>query len=80
MDLKLIRPSYKARISGRLNPIIVQDLLPQLSLEAGQQLADNKEARFRDMGLSLTPLADCLTYWDGLILRVEESCRHQRAS
>ena len=58
--LEIDQTFYKARISGRLNPIIVQDLLPQLSLEAGQQLADNKEARFRDMGLSLTPLAGLL--------------------
>jgi beta-phosphoglucomutase len=58
--LEIDQTFYKARISGRLNPIIVQDLLPQLSLEAGQQLADNKEARFREMGLSLTPLAGLL--------------------
>jgi len=58
--LEIDQTFYKARISGRLNPIIAQDLLPQLSLEAGQQLADNKEARFREMGLSLTPLAGLL--------------------
>lgn len=58
---------YKARISGRLNPLIIQDLLPQLSFEAGRQLADFKEARFREIALSLTPLAglpDLLTWID----------------
>lgn len=58
--LEIDETFYKARISGRLNPLIVQDLLPQLSFEAGQQLADYKEARFREIGLSLTPLAGLL--------------------
>ena len=58
--LEIDQAFYKARISGRLNPLIVQDLLPQLSLEAGRQLADDKEARFREMGLSVTPLAGLL--------------------
>ncbi|MBV8886344.1 MAG: HAD family phosphatase [Chroococcidiopsidaceae cyanobacterium CP_BM_RX_35] len=47
---------YKKHISGRLNPVIIQDILPQLSLEAGQRLADEKEARFRELGLQLKPL------------------------
>lgn len=51
---------YKAHISGRLNPIIVRDLLPQLSPVEGQKLADDKEARFREIALSLTPLAGLL--------------------
>jgi beta-phosphoglucomutase len=58
--LEIDRTFYQSRISGRLNPVIVQDLLPQLSFEAGQQLADDKEARFRDIALSLTPLAGVL--------------------
>ena len=58
--LEIDQAFYKARISGRLNPVIVQDLLPQLSFEAGQQLADYKEARFREIGLSLIPLAGLL--------------------
>lgn len=40
---------YQTRISGRLNPLIVQDILPHLSLEEGQKLAEDKEARFREM-------------------------------
>ncbi len=55
--LEIDRTFYQARISGRLNPLIVQDLLPQLTSQAGQQLADDKEARFREIALSLTPLA-----------------------
>ncbi|MEW5856822.1 MAG: HAD hydrolase-like protein, partial [Cyanobacteriota bacterium] len=35
---------YKNRISGRLNPVIIQDILPQLSLAEGEQLAEAKEA------------------------------------
>jgi beta-phosphoglucomutase len=58
--LEIDRTFYQTRISGRLNPLIVQDLLPQLSAEAGKQLADDKEARFREIGLSLTPLAGLL--------------------
>ncbi len=58
--LEIDQAFYKARISGRLNALIVQDLLPQLTFEAGQQLADYKEARFREIGLSLTPLAGLL--------------------
>ena len=40
---------YQTRISGRLNPIIVQDILPHLSLEEGERFAEYKEARFREM-------------------------------
>ena len=58
--MEIDRTFYKARISGRLNPLIIQDLLPQLSFEAGRQLADCKEARFREIALSLTPLAGLL--------------------
>ena len=52
---------YQTRISGRLNPVIVQDLLPELSPEAGQQLADQKEARFRALAPLLTPLPGLMT-------------------
>ncbi len=65
--LEIDQAFYKARISGRLNPVIVQDLLPQLSVLEGQQLADRKEAQFRELGLSLTPLAglvDLLSWID----------------
>lgn len=51
---------YKARMSGRLNPAIVQDLLPQLSQESGQKFCDRKEALFREMAAELTPLPGLL--------------------
>jgi beta-phosphoglucomutase len=39
---------YKSRISGRLNPEIVKDILPQLSVTEGEKFADEKEALFRE--------------------------------
>jgi len=47
---------YKSRISGRLNPEIVKDILPQLSPEAGAVFADEKEALFRERAKNLKPL------------------------
>ncbi|MEH2211500.1 HAD family hydrolase [Nostoc sp.] len=47
---------YKSRISGRLNPEIVKDILPQLSAAEGQQFADEKEALFRKLAPHLKPL------------------------
>ncbi|MBD2102737.1 HAD family phosphatase [Leptolyngbya sp. FACHB-261] len=55
---------YKKHISGRLNPDIVRDLLPQLSLEEGLRLADRKEARFRELGTELQPLPGLLELLD----------------
>lgn len=51
---------YKSRISGRLNPEIVKDILPQLSIAAGQNFADEKEALFRQLALHLKPLSGFL--------------------
>jgi HAD superfamily hydrolase (TIGR01509 family) len=48
---------YKSRISGRLNPEIIKDILPQLSLEAGAKFAEEKEALFREFAPDLKPLA-----------------------
>lgn len=45
---------YRQYISGRLNPDIVQDLLPQLTPEQGQQVAEEKEAYFRQLAAGLT--------------------------
>lgn len=47
---------YKTRISGRLNPIIISDILPQLSAEEGIQLAEDKEARFREFSSEVNRL------------------------
>lgn len=48
---------YKKRLSGRLNPAIIQDLLPFLSQEEGQQVAEKKEARFRELAPQLKAMA-----------------------
>lgn len=46
---------YKTRFTGRLNPQIVQDFLPQLSPAEGAKLADDKEALFRQMAPNMKP-------------------------
>ncbi|MBD2494418.1 HAD family phosphatase [Nostoc sp. FACHB-280] len=48
---------YQSRISGRLNPEIVKDILPQLSAAEGQKFADDKEALFRELASHLQPLS-----------------------
>lgn len=46
-DMDIDETFYKSRISGRTNPQIIEDLLPQLSPEEGIKFADEKEALFR---------------------------------
>lgn len=49
---------YKTRISGRTNPVIIQEILPHLSAEEGIAIADHKEARFRELAAQeITALA-----------------------
>lgn len=55
--IKIDENFYKSRISGRLNPAIIKDLLPQLSPEQGVKLAEEKEALFREFAPDLQPLA-----------------------
>lgn len=55
--LAIDEPFYQTQISGRLNPAIVQDLLPHLSPSEQQQFIEQKEARFREQAPQLTPLA-----------------------
>jgi len=43
---------FKENISGRLNEHLIQELLPQLSPEEGEQLAIAKETWFRDLAAS----------------------------
>jgi len=47
---------YKSRVSGRLNPEIVKDILPQLSQVEGEKFADEKESLFRQLAGNLQPL------------------------
>jgi HAD superfamily hydrolase (TIGR01509 family) len=57
---------YRTRFSGRLNIQIIQDLLPQLSLEEGEELSDRKEAEFRKRAetllIPLPGLLDLVTW------------------
>jgi HAD superfamily hydrolase (TIGR01509 family) len=39
---------YKSRISGRTNAQIIEDILPQLTPEEGEEFAEKKEALFRE--------------------------------
>lgn len=58
---------YRRHISGRQNSAIVADILPQLTKTAGEKLASDKEARFRELSLNLKPLAglpDLLSWID----------------
>ncbi len=47
---------YKSNISGRLNPNIIQDLLPHLSAEETEQFAEEKEAIFRTQASLIEPI------------------------
>jgi beta-phosphoglucomutase-like phosphatase (HAD superfamily) len=55
--VEIDRSAYKAKISGRLNPDIVADLLPQLSQAEQEAFIERKEAEFRNRADSLTRLA-----------------------
>lgn len=56
-NIEIDETFYKSRISGRLNPEIIQDILPQLSLVEGQKFADDKEALFRQRASHLKPIS-----------------------
>jgi HAD superfamily hydrolase (TIGR01509 family) len=55
---------YRERISGRSNSKIIEDLLPTLSTEEGQRLADAKEASFRERAHELEPLPGLLDFME----------------
>ncbi len=66
------RPFYDKYISGGHNPEIVKEILPQLSDEEGLKFADDKEARFRQLGTELKPLPgllDLLEWIDSLNIK-----------
>jgi beta-phosphoglucomutase-like phosphatase (HAD superfamily) len=56
VDMTIDREFYDRHISGRVNPEIVKDILPQLPFEEGLAIADDKEKRFREMGAKLQRL------------------------
>jgi HAD superfamily hydrolase (TIGR01509 family) len=56
---------YRDRISGRLSPEIVEDLLPDISPEKGREIADSKEANFRERSDALEPMPGLLDFIEG---------------
>lgn len=62
--LDIDRAFYQSRISGRLNPDIVADLLPQLSPQQQLDFADRKEAEFRRQAGQLTPMLGLMQWLD----------------
>lgn len=55
-NVEINQKIYKSNISGRLNPDIIQDLLPHLSVQEREQFAEEKEARFRNQASLLEPI------------------------
>jgi HAD superfamily hydrolase (TIGR01509 family) len=53
---------YKENISGRSNGEVVKELLPDLSTEEGRDIADAKEASFRERAGELEPLPGLLDF------------------
>jgi HAD superfamily hydrolase (TIGR01509 family) len=53
---------YRESISGRSTSEIVEELLPDLSSEEGRELADAKEASFRERAQMLEPLPGLLAF------------------
>ncbi|MGK7922240.1 MAG: HAD family hydrolase [Trichodesmium sp.] len=54
--------SYKQHISGGTNPAVIANLLPHLSTIEAEELANYKEAKFREMALNLQPLTGLLEF------------------
>lgn len=54
--IEIDEAAYARRVSGRHNPEIVADLLPDLDDAAARAFAASKEARFREVGTDLAPL------------------------
>lgn len=56
---------YKTRMTGKLNPAIIRDLLPEFSEAEGIAFADRKEAYFRELAYQhLKPLPGLLDIID----------------
>ncbi len=62
--LETDRNFYQAKISGRLNPDIVDDLLPQLNADEKADFIWRKEAEFRNRANRLTPMPGLLDLLD----------------
>lgn len=55
---------YFKNISGRTNPVVLAELLPDLSSERHHQLGREKEALFRDMAKIIEPLPGLMELFD----------------
>ena len=53
---------FQEKLSGRLNPDIVTDLLPNLSEEEGLAMVEAKEADFRERAAALEPLPGLIDF------------------
>lgn len=53
---------YQENISGRLNPDVVAEFLPQLSTEEGRRIIESKEADFRSRTHLLEPLPGLIDF------------------
>ncbi len=58
------RDFYQTKISGRLNPDIVADLLPHLDAEATADFIWRKEAEFRNRATALQPMPGLMQILD----------------
>ncbi|WP_017660657.1 HAD family hydrolase [Baaleninema simplex] len=65
LGIEIDREFYQTRISGRENQAIVRDVLARLPFEEGLKIAEAKEARFREDGVTLDrlPGLDRLLEW-----------------
>jgi HAD superfamily hydrolase (TIGR01509 family) len=57
---------YRENISGRANAEIVEDLLPDISAQAGRDIVETKEASFRERAGELEPLPGLLDFLESV--------------
>ena len=62
--IKVDEEFYRQKISGRLSPDVVADLLPHLSEEEGRNIADTKEADFRERSGGLRSLPGLIEFME----------------
>lgn len=63
--LEIDQNFYDHHISGKHNPRIIKEIFPDMSSEAGIQLADEKESLFRDLAVDfMKPLPGLIEYLD----------------
>ena len=61
-DIEISEDFYKENISGRLNPDVVKDLLPQVSEEERREISVAKELDFRNRTGALEPLPGLMNF------------------